>query len=248
VQDLQPHAVVEELGPGPVAGAVGVLGPGVGEGEGLIPPPTIVVEAEQVAGEVFSSAELFAGDGGVQQLPEQGFGLVGVEPGQGAGMAAADVKLILGAAGGLDRRGEHGQQRGGGRRAFVAVQDLFGGGGEFGPTVLAQQVGGGGTGRPQHQPPQLLLMFVLAGVPQVGQPDVAQVGVDRGRQVGCGGGAAGVGHPGMNPEPHHLAGVGVGLGGHQCLLHQRDQSSLQVGRVTGPVQALPQLRPDGVDD
>jgi len=236
------------LGPGPVTGAAGVLSHEIGEGEGLVQPPAAPVEAAQVTGKVTSSPKFLAVDGCVQQLPEQGFGLVGVEDHQGAGVDAADVKLIVGAAGGLARRGQHGQQRGGGRGAGVAGQDLFGGGGEFGPAVLAQQVGAGGTGRPQHQPPQLLLMFVLAGVPQVGQPEVAQCGVDRGREVGCGGGAAGVGHPGMNPQPHHLAGVGVGLGGDQCLLHQRDQSGVQVGRVTGAVQALPQVRPDGVDD
>ena len=85
-------------------------------------------------------------------------------------------------------------------------------------------------------------------MPQVGQPEVAQFGVHRGWQVGCGGGAAGLSHPGMYPEAHRLAGVGVGVGAHQCLLHQRDQGEVQVGRVTGAVQALPQVRPDGLDD
>ena len=68
---------------------------------------------------------------------EQGFGLLGVKNGQGAGVGAAGGEFLVGAAGGVARRGQHGQQRGGGRGAGVTGQDLCGGGVEFGPAVLA---------------------------------------------------------------------------------------------------------------
>jgi hypothetical protein len=89
VQDLQPLALVGELGPGPPAGLAGVVGLGVGEGEGLVEPPAAAVEVDQVAGEGRGRAVVVLGGGGVQELAEEGFALVGVQPREGPGVGAA---------------------------------------------------------------------------------------------------------------------------------------------------------------
>jgi hypothetical protein len=82
-----------------VAGAAGVVGHRVGEGEGLVEPPAIDIEVDQVVGECGGSAVVVLGGGGVQELVEAGFGLVGVQPRECPRVGAAQAGF--GAGGGF---------------------------------------------------------------------------------------------------------------------------------------------------
>src|SRR5690606_1032334 len=137
--------------------------------------------------------EVFGGDRPVQDVPEQLFRLARVDPGQGGGEQAGVVDRAGGAGDAAQVR--QGRLRGG--RALVPEESLLEPERGAVPVAEAEQVGGGGEAGAYHRP----AVFAPGSRHRVLRdrlPPGRQRGVHGGTQLGRGGGADRVGHPGVD--------------------------------------------------